>query len=137
MRSCATLLLVLATLGRTVDARADWPQFRGPTGDGISDVAGLPTIWSETDNVAWKTPIAGLGRSSPGVLGDRIWLPRAVPAPGPGVSLQVACLDCGSGRVLYQSEVFAVEKPQPVHPLSSHAPPTPLIETGRPSRAFR
>ena len=155
MRTHATLFLVLATLGHAVGARADWPQFRGPTGDGVAGAAALPVTWSEKENIAWKVPIPGLGRSSPVVLGDRIWLTTAIATPAsagqsgpksPGakpadrdatlppsgaVSLQVISLDCRSGRRLYQSEVFAVEKPVPIHPVSSHATPTPVVEPGR------
>jgi outer membrane protein assembly factor BamB len=156
MRLCAALMWILAILGRLPDIRADWPQFRGPTGDGVAGEAGLPMTWSETENVVWKVPIVGLGRSSPVVLGGRIWLTTAVmkPAAGAkaganppdknvsgskddpvasdsGVSLQVLCLAGSSGKVLYQSEVFAVEKAVPIHPVNSHATPTPVIEPGR------
>jgi hypothetical protein len=56
----------------------DWPQFRGPTGDGIAVATNLPLTWSATQNVAWKVPVPGRGRSSPVLLGDRIWLTTAV-----------------------------------------------------------
>lgn len=52
----------------------DWPAFRGPTGMGISSASGMPTTWSETENIAWKTPLPGAGASSPIVFGDRIYL---------------------------------------------------------------
>ena len=44
---------------------ADWPQFRGPDGQGHASERGLPLAWSETENVVWRTPIEGLGWSSP------------------------------------------------------------------------
>jgi len=40
---------------------ADWPQFRGPAGDGHATARNLPTIWNETTNVAWKPAIPGKG----------------------------------------------------------------------------
>lgn len=52
----------------------DWPAFRGPTGMGISSASGMPATWSETKNIAWKTPLPGAGASSPIVFGDRIYL---------------------------------------------------------------
>jgi hypothetical protein len=55
-------------------AAADWPQFRGPGGLGISPAAGLPTTWGKADNLVWKTPLPGPGASSPVVLGDKIYL---------------------------------------------------------------
>jgi outer membrane protein assembly factor BamB len=50
----------------------DWPQWRGRDGTGVSRGTGLPTTWSETDNIAWKAPLRGLGVSSPIVVGDRV-----------------------------------------------------------------
>src|SRR5262245_33446096 len=59
----------------TVIARADnWPQWRGPTNDGISKEKGLPVKWSERDNVAWKLTMPGIGSSTPAIWGDRIFL---------------------------------------------------------------
>ncbi|MEZ5351799.1 MAG: PQQ-binding-like beta-propeller repeat protein [Bryobacteraceae bacterium] len=53
---------------------ADWPQWRGPTGDGISPEPDAPLRWSQTANVAWKAPLPGLGSSTPIVLGDRVFV---------------------------------------------------------------
>jgi len=55
-------------------AKGDWSQFRGPTGMGTSGAESLPTAWSATENIAWKTPLSGAGASSPIVFGDRIYL---------------------------------------------------------------
>src|SRR5688500_11353060 len=63
---------------RSVD-KEDWPQFRGPGGQGQSSEVGLPTQWSESKNVAWKVPVAGRGWSSPVVARGRVWLTTAVP----------------------------------------------------------
>src|SRR5258707_32110 len=53
---------------------ADWPGFRGPGGNAVSDERGLPTHWSATENVVWKTKLPGPGTSSPIVLGERVFL---------------------------------------------------------------
>ncbi len=58
----------------SVKGKATWPGFRGPTGMGISDAKNLPVRWSETENIAWQTPLPGPGASSPIVYGDRIYL---------------------------------------------------------------
>jgi hypothetical protein len=50
----------------------DWPHWRGPTASGVSTEVGLPIRWSETENVAWKARIRGLGVSTPIVWGDRV-----------------------------------------------------------------
>jgi outer membrane protein assembly factor BamB len=52
---------------------ANWPQWRGPSGLGLSRDANLPVTWSARDNVAWSATLAGLGSSSPIVWGDRIF----------------------------------------------------------------
>ena len=61
---------------------ADWPQFRGPDGQGHASERGLPLAWSETENVVWRTPIEGLGWSSPVVQGGQVWLTTAIEEHG-------------------------------------------------------
>lgn len=122
----------------------DWPQFRGPTGDGLATATNLPLTWSPTQNVAWKVPVPGAGRSSPVILGDRIWLTTALAtgiktfSEGPDrmqqaeqVVIGVVCLERATGKQLYHEELFPVEKPVPVNFLNSYATPTPVAEAGR------
>jgi outer membrane protein assembly factor BamB len=65
----AMLMLALA---------AHWPQWRGPHGLAVSTDSGLPTEWSPTTNIAWKTAIPGRGHSSPIVWGERIFLTTSI-----------------------------------------------------------
>jgi outer membrane protein assembly factor BamB len=79
----ATLIVLLAS-----PVFADnWPNWRGPSASGVSGETGLPARWSNTENVAWKAPVRGLGISSPIVWGDRIFVTsqvgRGVVQPGP------------------------------------------------------
>ncbi|MHB1422244.1 MAG: outer membrane protein assembly factor BamB family protein [Gemmataceae bacterium] len=68
----------LLTFSLTGFVRADnWPQWRGPTGDGISKETNLPTHWNATDSVAWSLPLPGQGSSTPAVWGERIFLTSA------------------------------------------------------------
>jgi outer membrane protein assembly factor BamB len=110
--------------------RADdsWPQFRGPTGQGVAVAANLPLTWSETENVRWKTVIPGEGWSSPVVLDGQIWLTSATEE---GRSLRAICVDLASGKVTIDREVFRIEKPEHVNAKNSHASPTPIVEPGR------
>jgi outer membrane protein assembly factor BamB len=64
-------VLVLLMAGANRAAAEDWPQWRGPQGTGVSREKGIPARWSK-DDVAWRTPLHGLGVSSPVVWGDRI-----------------------------------------------------------------
>jgi outer membrane protein assembly factor BamB len=62
-----------------LDAIDQWPQWRGPTGNGVSPAGKPPLEWSEKRNVRWKTPLPGKGQSTPVIWGDRIFLTTAVP----------------------------------------------------------
>jgi outer membrane protein assembly factor BamB len=107
---------------------SDWPQFRGPGGQGHSDAKNLPLTWSETENITWKVPVAGLGWSSPSILGQQIWLTTSLED---GKSLRAIALDRSSGSIMHDVEVFQLEDPGAVHKKNSHASPTPLIEGDR------
>ena len=76
------LLFISLSLAATIPTRAagpfDWPQFRGPGGNGVADESKLPQKWSTTDNVAWAVDVPGRGWSSPIVWGDRVFVTTAV-----------------------------------------------------------
>ena len=106
-----------------------WPQFRGPDGQGHSSVKKLPLKWADdSENVTWKTPIAGLGWSSPVISGGRIWLTTAT---GGGTSLRAVCLDAATGRGIHDVEVFRRDAPGRIHKKNSHASPTPILDGDR------
>lgn len=115
----------------------DWPEFRGPTGQGVSSAVGLPVVWGANKNVVWKVAVPGLGWSSPVVVGERIYLTSAVPKgserPGADRELSVIALDAVSGKVVWQKTLFEQkdrETPK-IHQKNSHASPTPIVEGGR------
>lgn len=118
----------LLSLVSGVVSAEDWPQFRGPDGQGHSTETGLPISWSEQDNIAWKVRIAGLGWSSPVIQGDRIWLTTAL---DDGHSLRAVCLDRTTGREQLNVEVFHKDNPGPIHAKNSHASPTPILDGDR------
>src|SRR5947208_15909856 len=70
---------------------ADWPEFRGPTGQGLSDAKNVPVIWNATSNVAWQTPTPGKGWSSPVISAGKIFLTTAL-TDGAEISLRVLSL---------------------------------------------
>ncbi len=125
-------MLVLATafLTQTTVAQ-DWPEFRGSTGQGHSTAKNLPTEWSATKNVAWRTPLPGAGWSSPVVVAGKIYLTTAVQASAPGSqSLRALCLDAATGKILWNTEIFATLVTKG-HSKNSQASPTPLCYDGR------
>ena len=139
-----TLLALISVLFLPASLRADdWPQFRGPTGDGISTAKNLPLHWSTTNNIAWKAAIPGRGRSSPVILGDRIWLTTAIEinprkrieGSDPVIEvdraeLGLVCFQRSNGKQLFHVTLFSVTNPPVAHELNSYATPTPVAEAG-------
>lgn len=124
----STILAVFLLIPLAASAGENWPQFRGPTGDGHSDSTGLPLTWSESENVKWKTPIHGRGWSSPVIWGEQIWMGTATED---GKKMSAVCVDRGSGKILYDILLFENEDPRFCHATNSYASPTPVIEEGR------
>jgi len=122
------LLVLLCVVCVSETQAADWPQFRGPGGQGHSDATNLPLTWSETENIKWKVPVAGLGWSSPAIKGDQIWITSAV---DDGKTLHAIALDRATGKSLHDVTIFELAEPGTVHAKNSHASPTPLIEGDR------
>jgi outer membrane protein assembly factor BamB len=123
------LFLALASCVRLASAAPDWPEFRGPDGQGHSAARKVPTKWSATDNVAWKTPIPGSGWSSPVLQGNRVYLTTAVEQQG-RLSLRVLCLEIANGKILWNTEALAAAKVRH-HQKNSDASPTPILEADR------
>lgn len=124
MKPCShTILGILLTLGVPAMAQTNWPSFRGPNASGISVGKATPTTWNveKSENILWKTQVAGLGHSSPIIWGDRLFITSAVnqskTAPlkvglyGAGDSAadddvqqwKVFCLNKNSGKILWQA----------------------------------
>ena len=104
---------------------ADWPQFRGPDGQGHSKATGIPVEWSDTKNVKWKMPVPGQGYSSPVIFGDQIWMTSAEKN---GKSLHAICLDLATGNLLHNIEVITTNDAGPRHRLNGYASPTPVLD---------
>ena len=107
---------------------ADWPQFRGPTGQGHAPDEAVPLEWSETENVRWKTPVPGLGWSSPVVADGRLWLTSAQIEPNTGSSLRLLAFDAETGSPALDVEVFDSSEVYPLNPKNSLASPTPVLD---------
>jgi outer membrane protein assembly factor BamB len=108
----------------------DWPQFRGPTGQGVSTERSLPIKWSESENVRWKVPVEGRGWSSPVISSGRVWLTTAVNDRGGG-SLRALAFDVESGRETVNVEVFHLRNAALLNAKNSHASPTPIVDGER------
>ena len=125
---CITLWTVLGLLLTAVATTAnDWPQFRGPNGQGYSSDTELPLEWNESKNIVWKVPVPGLGWSSPVIADGRVWLTSSL-TNGTGASLRLLGYDLTSGQELFNTEVFHVDDSNSPNPKNSLASPTPVID---------
>lgn len=147
------LAVLLASAVSTIAVADDeWPQFRGPDGQGHTNSTSLPLKWSETENVVWKTAIPGEGHSSPVISGNQIWLttaiveklseeetqkrlatiknPQGLQLAGT-LRLQGICVNRETGAIQHSITLFSIETPEPRHALNSYASPTPVISGGQ------
>ena len=156
-----TIALVISLLSTVLlfgsravaSAGANWPQWRGPSGQGVSTEKNLPREWSATKNIKWKTPIAGRGHSSPIVWGNKIFVTTAIEGPVvPGAkavkhmdgdkeflhpdsvgadrkqTLKVICLNRETGKILWEQTAFEGTPYDNRHRKSSFASSTPATD---------
>lgn len=125
-RSGLAVLVVLFV--NSTYAFANWPDWRGPTGEGHSEATHLPLIWSETENIVWKVPVHDFGHSTPVVWDEQVWLTTATKD---GLTLFAVCFDLNTGAVVHDIEVFHPEDPQRISAHNTYATPSPVVEEGR------
>ena len=133
-----------------------WPQFRGPTGDGIVAGQSPPTTFGEEQNLVWKTELPGRAWSSPVIADGVVWMTTAIEriptaderiellrqtnnsekkfkqlAIAKSVELKVIAVDVASGQKLNEIDLVTIENPDAIHSLNSYASPTPVIDGDR------
>ncbi|MEM7456392.1 MAG: PQQ-binding-like beta-propeller repeat protein [Planctomycetota bacterium] len=146
MKSSRLLLAVIACFGVCSIAQAeDWPQFRGPSGNGVLEELQHPQTWSSEDNMAWSVDLPGGGLSSPIVSGNRIFLTTAVGAeipvgfaegvrdmrpkkPDADVQFQVVCLNLEDGSEVWTTTVTEQQPEYPIHGSNSYATESPATD---------
>lgn len=155
----AVTLIALSVPAGTVAAQ-DWPSFRGPGASGVADSGAPPVAWDVTggSNVAWTTPIPGMGHSSPIVWGDRVFVTSAVPLRrrseaadgGPAAALpavntdeyralevrtphawRLYCLDRATGRIVWERTAYEGVPRVKRHAKASQASATPVTDGTR------
>src|SRR5262245_934410 len=110
--------LALSLLCGVAAADDNWPQWRGPALNGTSASTGLPSKWSESENVKWKVKLPSWSGSTPAIWGDRIFIPspseagsgakaKSVRAMGgerkpEGLDLMLLCLSRKDGKELWR-----------------------------------
>ncbi len=133
---CALLVIgcLSSGLGSSSAGETEWPQFRGPTGQGLSQAANVPIQWNATEGVAWKVELPGKGWSSPVLSKGRLYLTSAETDAGGGdVTLHALCLDSTDGHVLWDTEVLHPDPSQvaAMHRKNSPASATPIVTSDR------
>ncbi len=152
-----TIAISLASAGLNFFAESaaagNWPQWRGPDGSGISNEKNLPSEWSPTKNIKWKTPIEGRAHSSPIVWGNRIFVTTAIEgAEVAGAkaakhmlgdkefvhpdsiganrkhTFKVVSIDRDSGKVVWQTTAWEGTPYDDRHRKSSYAASTPATD---------
>jgi outer membrane protein assembly factor BamB len=118
------LISALLLLANSV-AGADVPQFRGPGGSGVSKETGLPTHWSEKENIRWKVVLPGRGLSNPVIANGRVYVTAC---SGPEQTrLHILCFDQASGKRLWERQFWATGTTL-CHPKTNMAAPTPVTD---------
>ncbi|MEO7274484.1 MAG: PQQ-binding-like beta-propeller repeat protein, partial [Vicinamibacterales bacterium] len=135
MRVIGPLTVLLLLVAPTLVGQ-QWPQFRGPAGQGHAEAHDVPLRWSEDENVRWKVPVEGRGWSSPVVAGGKVWLTTSVeanesPRDRRGISLRALAFDAATGTRVVDTEVFRVTRPRELNPKNNFASPTPVLDGDR------
>lgn len=133
MRLCCFGIVSFSLLVWGFEARGeDWPMWRGPRGDGIGKGADVPTTWSDTENIRWKSSIPGDGRSSPIVCKDSVFVTTSLPGT---LSRRLIRLNRDSGTIVWDLEVHLgpLEKQ---HKFNTSASSTPATDGNRIYCAF-
>lgn len=112
-------------------SEAYWPDKHGPNLDGIvpyESAKKVPVKWSESENLAWKTPYKGLGHSAPIILGDGVWFTSATED---GREQYVYCVDRNSGKVKHELTLYKNENPEELgNSINTYATPSCVAEAG-------
>jgi outer membrane protein assembly factor BamB len=110
--------------------RADWPDFRGPGGQGHADGTGLPLEWGEGRNVVWKSAVPGHGWSTPIIANGRVWITTGV-TTGRDTTLRAIALDAATGREVINTEVFRFRMGPQINTKNTRASPSAVVEGDR------
>ena len=148
-----TFSVLHSPVARASSEGPNWPQWRGPASQGISEEKGLPSEWSDTKNVAWKTPIAGRGHSSPVVWENRIFLTTAIEGPvvadhkpykhmirgrefthpdwegsDHSYTFKLICVDAKTGKIVWERTAYEGPVFDHRHRRNTYASPTPITD---------
>ncbi|MEX2317452.1 MAG: PQQ-binding-like beta-propeller repeat protein [Pirellulales bacterium] len=134
-RAALLILFLPACFIAALSQAQDWPQFRGPGGNGISKDANAPATWDSETNIRWKIEVPGSGWSAPVVVKGKVFITTAVPTDSEDAEsahrFEVHCFELASGKRLWQ-RVSVEGKPRvPKHKDNTYASETPVTDGER------
>jgi len=118
------IVIFLHFVSLTIIHAQNWPQWRGPAGDGTSIESNLPLKWDSVTNVVWKSPVPGVGHSSPIIWEDRLFTASANPDTGEKFLL---CYNAENGKLIWQKTVVKADLIRK-HRDNSYASGTPAAD---------
>jgi outer membrane protein assembly factor BamB len=121
-----TLWVLLLFHSAASASQLDWPSWRGPQANGVSEGGDLPVQWSLTENLQWSVQLPGWGTSSPVVYGNRVFVTSELEEEGQK-SLLTLCFDRKTGRELWRHD-FGLGVDQRTHEKSNLAVNTPAVD---------
>ncbi|MFP6901542.1 MAG: PQQ-binding-like beta-propeller repeat protein [Opitutales bacterium] len=119
-----TLMILVFIAGTLAVQAGDWPTWRGPNGNGLSDEKNIPIAWSATENVVWKVPLDEPGNSSPIVARGKVFITQALEN---GTRRCLICFDRKTGEKLWRRETPHAEK-EPTHKTNPHCSASPATD---------
>jgi len=106
-------------------AADEWPDFRGPNGDGSAIAVKVPRQWSEKENIVWKITVPGRGWSTPVIVGSLLWMTSA---EEDGHRLLALAVDRKTGAIKHRVVLFSVDEPEACNAMNSYASPSPVTD---------
>ena len=111
-------IVIVASICGSPGQAADWSRFRGPNGSAVSEAPGVPTEWSSSKNLAWKTELPGPGSSSPIIVGDRVFVTcysgygtgRGAAGDITKLERHLICVSLKDGKILWNKAVATQQR---------------------------
>lgn len=135
MRTLSLSLLMLSVVASAMaeTVNENWPNWRGPTHNGIAVQGSPPVTWSETENIKWKIALPGTGSSTPVVWGQQMFIQTAVPTgeasdAGQKLKFNLVCLDRGTGAVVWERTATEAIPHEGHHSTGNFAPYSPVTD---------
>ena len=120
MTVCLLALLAGAAVAAVPVSAENWPNWRGPTRDGVSSETGLPVEWDTQRNIAWKLEMPAWSGSTPVIWNERIFINVAVDDD----NIELWALDRTDGAVLWQRHLSDGNRRLQKQNMSSPSPVT-------------